>query len=65
MSQRELRFVGSESRVVLQDRVALDVVGPEAYRQIIDTTVNNDNDDTTTTALSNQRAVGMSMTVIA
>ena len=64
MSQRELRFVGSESRVVLQDRVVLDVVGAVAYPRTIDTTVNNDNNDTTTTA-TNQRAAGMSVTVLA
>jgi hypothetical protein len=50
---RKLRFVGSESRVVLQDRFVLDVVGSEAYR-----TITNDNNNTTTTT-------GMFMTVLA
>ena len=52
MSQRELRFVDLVIRVVLQDRVVLDVVGTDAYRQIIDPTINNDTTPTTSTVSS-------------
>ena len=59
MSQRELRFVDLESRVVLQDLVVLDVVGPEAYRQIINPTTTT---TTTTTTITITIAITLTIT---